>query len=127
MADAHAAAERKRRSCALTGDEDWLRAVAARADRARAQVDRAAAAALSIAEHAVGREALDVHARWVAVLAPALAERGEQASRSAQERLALAPVRAQPVELRRRQASLRAREPLVQGIATMGLLGPLGV
>ncbi len=69
----------------------------------------AARAALAIPHAGVGLEALDVHPRGIPGRAPVLAERLQQPGGTAHERLALAPVGAQPVELRRRQAALLHR------------------
>src|SRR6185437_15154495 len=99
VADAHAAAEGHRGARALAGDEDRLRPVAGRLDPARAERDRAAAALGGTVDQGVGLEVLVVQAGRVAVGFEARFDRRQQARWPAHERLALAPVGADLVEL----------------------------
>ena len=118
VADAHAAAEGQLRAGLLAGHEDRLLAVAAALDAARAERIVAARAALAVADVLVGLEVLDVQPRGIALALQRALERLQQAGRPAQERLALAPVGAQLVELARRSGG-RARPlmPLVQPVS----------
>ena len=73
VADAHAAAEGQRRAGLLAGDEDRLRAVAARPRRRSSRkLDRAALAVLAVALADDRLEALHVQAVAVAVALPVL-------------------------------------------------------
>src|SRR5436190_3855350 len=117
VADAHPAAEGERRAGLLAGDEDWLRALAARLDVALEELDRAALADLSVALADDGLEALHVQAIAVAGLVPVLAHRVEQVARSREERLALTPVGAQVVEVLGPDPAVLAGHLLVQAHA----------
>src|SRR5436190_15602389 len=117
VADAHPAAEGERRTGLLTGDEDWLRAFAARLDVALEELDRAALADLSVALADDGLEALHMQAIAVAGLVPVLAHRVEQVARSREERLALTPVGAQVVQVLRRDPAVLGGDLLVQAHA----------
>ncbi len=102
---------------ALAGGEDRLLAVAERLDAALCERDRAAAAALAVADARVWLEVLHVQARAIAVALEALADRLEQPGGATEERLALAPVGAELVEVRSGHAPLLAGALLVQPIA----------
>src|SRR4029077_3088993 len=117
MADAHATAVGQGGARLLTGQQDRLLAVAGSIDVAGAKADRATRAALAVADMGVGLEALYVQPARIAVAAPTLAQRIEQAGGTAQERGALRPVGTQAIELRELHAALLAGDPLVQPIA----------
>src|SRR4051794_11882655 len=101
MADALAAAVREREADVLAGHQDRHRAIRLGLLLALEELDLAALALLRLAEH--GLEALHVEALAVTVLVEMRLHRLEQLSRTAEERLALAPVGAQLVEVGRLQ------------------------
>src|SRR3954466_10100388 len=94
VADAHAASERERRAGLLAGDEDRLRAVAARLDAGLGEADRAALPQLGVALADDRLEALHVEPVAIAEALPVLGHRVEHPGGAAQERLAPGPVRA---------------------------------
>jgi len=117
MADPHATAERQLRAGALAGVEDRLLAIRHSVDVALGEADRAAGAALAVADARVGLEVLHVQAGAIAVALEAPANRLEQPGRPAQEGLSLAPVRAQLVERLGRHPPVLAGVLLVQAVA----------
>src|SRR3954447_21139118 len=117
VADPHAAAVGQRGAGLLPRDEDRRGAVAVRLDAARGQPDRAARAELRVARADDGLEALRVQARRFTLALPVLAERVEEVAVPAREGLAVAPVRAQAVEVGRRHAALLGRDLLVEAEA----------
>src|SRR5215218_6876536 len=120
VADPHAAAVRQCRAGVLAGHEDRLRAVGGRRDSACAEVDRAAVALLALLAAEVGLEVLDVQLVAVAqLLLPVRRERAQHFGRAGEERLALAPVGAQPIEVGWRDAPVRGGVLLVQAEAAV--------
>ncbi len=108
----------------LAGDEDRLIAVAAGLDAALAEADRAALAALAVADARVGLEVLEVQPLLATVRrAERSAHRVEQPGRPAQERLALAPVGAQRVECR--AAPSRRCSPVMRTCSAVAGVGGL--
>src|ERR1700684_347279 len=119
VADAHATAERHARAGGLAGEQDRLLAVAGGVDATAAQANRAAAAALAVADAGAGLEVLDVQPRGIAVFAPALAERLQQPGGAAEKALALAPVGAEWLQLVRADPAELAAEAHVQAVAAV--------
>src|SRR5581483_3363542 len=105
VADAHATAEGHLRAGLLSREEDRLLAVGRRVDPAAREADRAAATALALADAALGLEVLGVQALGETLLSPVLAKRLQQAGGSAEERLAVAPVGADRLQLARVEAT----------------------
>src|SRR5439155_21633533 len=114
VADAHAAAERKRPAGLLARDEDRLRAVAVRLEVALREEDRAALPLLGVAPADDRLEALHVQAVAIAVAAPVVLHRVEHLGRPADERLAVGPVRAELLEVAGRQPAGRPGQLQVQ-------------
>src|SRR4051794_16994661 len=119
VADAHAASERQRRARLLTGDEDRLGAIALALDIAVEELHRAALALLRVALADDRLEALHVQVVAVRLALPAVAHGVEHLRRPADERLAVAPVRAQLVEVVRAHAAHLVRVLLVQAKAVV--------
>src|SRR3954447_6805084 len=109
VADALAAAVGQVEALVLAGDEDRRAPVGLDLLLGGREDDRAALALLGEAE--LGLEALHVQAVAVAVGVPVVGHRVEQLAGAGDEGLALAPVRAQPVEVARRDALALAGEP----------------
>ena len=107
VADPHPAAERELEAGLLAGDEDRLAAVGLDLLVGLEELDRAALALAVAADDRL--EALEVELVAVAVLLPVLLERVEQLGGAGAERLAVLPVRAQLLEVRRLEAPGRPR------------------
>ena len=89
------------------------------------QADRAARAVLAVALADDGLEALHVQPAAIAArLRPMRGQRVEQLGGAADERLALAPVRAQRIQIGRREPAVLAREPLLEPVAVVALVEP---
>src|SRR5690242_5702536 len=113
MADAHPAAERQLEPGLLAGHENGRAAVALHFLVGVDEGDRAALALGAVAaDHRL--EALHVQAVAVGLAVPVLAQRVEHVARPRGERLALAPVRAQLVQVRGLHAADLGRALLVQ-------------
>src|SRR3954469_6689376 len=109
VADPLAAAERQVEALVLAGDEDRGRAVGLDLLLALGEDDATALALLGEAE--LGLEALHVQLVAVAVRVPVVEHRVEELARAGDERLALAPVGTEIVEVVRRQARALTGQP----------------
>src|SRR5215204_4319488 len=117
VADAHPAAEREQPARLLAGHEDRRGPVAVGREVGDAEAHRAAGAGVDLVAADDRLEALHVQQRRIAGLLPVRLHRVEHPARSREEGLALAPVRAQPLQLGGGEPALARALAHVQAIA----------
>src|SRR5205823_1815262 len=113
MADAHPAAERELEPRLLSRDKDWLGAVALRLGVAFQESDRSALAPAGPVAADDRLKALHMEAVGQPLLLPALLERVQHLGRSTEKGVALAPVRAELVEIGRGEPPVAAARVLL--------------